>query len=66
MNKISHAQNTRRKIEGKFTLPQTSNNYGERTLECQVPKIFNDLPQQLLNLKDHRKRKRQIKEFYIK
>ncbi|XP_075150930.1 uncharacterized protein LOC142225039 [Haematobia irritans] len=58
---ISHIHNTRRRVEGRFYVPQHNNKYGKRSLNVQLPMIFNSMPLEALNSGNRHKRKKLIK-----
>ena len=61
---IDHSHNTRRKTEGKFKTAAFRNMYEFNTLNCQIPRILNELPSSLLNIKMVNRRKKLLKDFY--
>lgn len=64
LKKIDHDIKTRRKMNEKYQTHRCINIFDECTLRNQLPKIFNELPKELINIKDINKRKRQIKIYF--
>ena len=63
--KIDHSQNTRQKVQGSFKVRKYSNTFGKHTLPTLVPSIINEIPHQLIEIKNCQTRKRKIKEFFL-
>ena len=63
--KIDHSHDTRRKMEGKYKVGKCTNNYGKYAFESLIPTIFNELPCELLEIKDPYKRKKKIKTHLL-
>lgn len=62
---IDHAHNTRRRAEGRFVEGRFYNEYGRKTLEVTLPKIFNSIPTNIVNIKSKRRRNKMIKEYFV-
>lgn len=62
---IAHAQNTRRRAEGRFQEGRFHNEYGRKTLDVTLPKIFNNLPISIINTKNTRKRNTMLKHHFL-
>lgn len=65
LQEIDHIHNTRRRDEGRFKVPAYRNNYGKRTLNVQLPTIFNMLPPDVVHIRSIFKRKNIIKTYLL-
>lgn len=63
LKKIDHTQNTRHKISGKYQVKPFLNDYGKNTLACLVPTIFNEIPAEIIDLKNTTLQKSKLKEY---
>jgi hypothetical protein len=64
--RLIHAQNTRFTKNEGLKVPKTNNKYGDRTLECLVPKFFNSLPMNIKKCSRVRKLKILLKYWLCK
>lgn len=48
-----------------YIMPNIRNNYGASTFEHQIPKLLNELPDELKEIENEKKMKLKIKEFYL-
>lgn len=62
---IPHEVNTRRRARGLLHIPSFRNNYGRKQLKYIVPKILNELPENLKNIQNLAKRKKMLKNYFI-
>lgn len=65
LNQINHEQNTRRRLQGRYKIPSFRNHYGKYSLAVDLPKTFNQMPTQLLNIKNKIGRKKLIKKYFL-
>lgn len=65
LKKINHNHHTRQKTSGKFETPIIKNSKHQQTLENVIPHLFNELPEDLTNIKDPNKRKTLLKKFFL-
>lgn len=50
LQKIDHAYETRRRLEGRYKIPTYKNMYGKNTIAVQLPTTLNKLPNDVLNI----------------
>lgn len=47
----------------KYIVPRTFNNYGEKSLKCLIPKLYNSLPERIKSLKNFKEFKNEVKSW---
>ena len=62
---VDHLHETRWKEDGRYKVPRFRNFYGMCTLECQVPRICNELPTELINNNNKKKRNNELKKYLL-
>jgi len=60
---IEHVYETR--IKYNFIIPNAFNRFGERTLKVTVPKLLNNLPNQIIEIKSKTILKKKLKEWML-
>lgn len=65
LHQIDHAHDTRRRAEGRFIEGRFYNEYGRKTLEVTLPKIFNSIPINIVNIKNKHRRNKLIKDYLV-
>lgn len=65
LERIDHNQNTRRRAEGRYKIPKFQNNYGKHSLAIRLPSILNQIPTNLLSLRNNINRKKLIKNYFL-
>lgn len=63
--RICHNQNTRRRAQGLLEIPETFNNYGRRHPSYALPELMNQLPANLKNIVNFKKRKKDLKLYLL-
>ena len=63
--KIDHTHKTRTITDGKYNIPRFFNNFGKYTLPCIIPSLFNELPNELINVKPVKRKKLLLKQFFV-
>lgn len=63
--KIRHQYNTRRRSEGWYEVPKFANEYGKLSLTVAVPMILNDIPKELLEIRNKTSKMKKIKNYFI-
>jgi hypothetical protein len=48
-----------------YTTPENRNNYGRTTIKFQVPKLLNSIPNELRNIENKNKMKKEIQKYYL-
>ncbi|KAM7352639.1 uncharacterized protein ACRADG_006262 [Cochliomyia hominivorax] len=62
---INHPYQTRRRVQNRYQTDRFLNEFGRSTLGVTLPSILNNLPNEILNVKNNFKRKKLIKNFFI-
>lgn len=66
LQRINHNYGTRSNIEGRFQVQSFRNEYGKRALSVVIPKIFNNMPYDILrNVNTNSQRKKILKNYLI-
>ena len=66
MARNSHSHNTRGAAKNHLQLSSANNKFGLKTLACRAPKLWNDLPLQLLEIESLLKFKTSVNDFFQK
>ena len=61
--RVNHVQTTRAKTRGSFKIGSFANKYGERSKCVRVKRIFNQIPQDILNIQCQATFKREIDKW---
>lgn len=64
LKKITHNHKTRRKANGNFETPKITNDMDKRTLNYIIPDLYNELPEELREIKNPQKRKTLLKKIF--
>lgn len=62
---VNHVHTTRAMVEGRYQVPKVNNKYGERQLNVLLPKILNQLPRNMLELKSINDVKRNVRVWLL-
>lgn len=62
---VNYTRILRNVRQGTLCIPKTINYYGERTTKYLVPKLFNDIPQDIANCKSKPIFKRKLGEYLL-
>lgn len=62
---INHEQNTRRRAQGRYKIPNYKNDYGKYSLAVELPSTLNQLPLYLINIRNNYSRKKLIKKHFL-
>lgn len=62
---LRHNQHTRRRAQGLLEIPETFNVYGKRHPSYAIPTIMNLLPANLKNIVNFKKRKKDLKDYFL-
>ena len=66
MARNSHSHNTRGAAKNHLQLSSANNKFGLKTFACRAPKLWNDLPLQLLEIESLLKFKTSVNDFFQK
>ena len=64
MAKNCHSHNTRRAAKNHLQIPSSNTKFGMRTFAYRASKLWNDLPNELLDIKSLLKFKTSVKDFF--
>lgn len=62
---LNHEQNTRRRTQGRFHIPSFRNNYGKNSLVVTLPTTLNQLPTNILRIRNKTNRKNILKKLLL-
>ena len=62
---IDHNYLTRQKTQGRYKTAKFWNLYSMNTLQCTMPRLFNELPIELLKIGNTFKRKQMLKKHFL-
>lgn len=66
LQKINHNHGTRMNEEGRFKVQKHSNEYGGRALSVVIPKIFNNMPCEVIrNVSNNMNKSKILKKYFI-
>ena len=66
MARNSHSHNTRGAAKNHLQLSSANNKFGLKTFACRAPKLWNDLPSQLLEIESLLKFKTSVNDSFQK